>query len=119
MDINSIDTKKYNIKENDNVEDIGRVDINNKFVPNPQLRNYNPRITTMANRNRGHLVTPPNTNKEETKKVLFCTRMIGNQAFHSVVAIGVLEVIRPRAIRVVVLNQLRVTRDHQLRPISV
>jgi hypothetical protein len=72
MDINSLDTKIYNKKENnDDVEDIGYVGVNNKFVPNPQLRSYNPRITTMANRKRGNLVTPPNTNKEENKKVSY------------------------------------------------
>jgi hypothetical protein len=54
--------------DDEDVEDIGYVDVNNKFVPNPNLKKYNPRITTMGASKRGSLVLPK---PEQKKKVSY------------------------------------------------
>lgn len=42
----------------------GELDINNNFKPNPQLKGYNPRITSMSSANRGTLhMTQPSAQK--------------------------------------------------------
>lgn len=56
---------------NEEIEDIGYIDTNNKFVPNPHLKNYNPRITTMGSRKRGSLVTPGQKNKPNKNNVSY------------------------------------------------
>lgn len=40
-------------EDSQEIDNIGYIDANSKYVPNPHLKNYHPRITTMGAANRG------------------------------------------------------------------